>query len=485
MSITSALTTASSGLSASSRGAEVVAGNIANAGTEGYARRELRLGTMSFGLGGAQVRILGVERHSDPIVVADRRVASAASLEGEARAGMYATLEASIGTPGDAGSLSARLAALDGALITAVGQPESLPKLSQVATSAVDVASLMRDVASGIQQQRLRADQAIAADVSTLNASLQQVHELNLQIRSLSGQNRDASGLIDQRARLIDDVSQIIPLREISRDRNEVALYSTSGLVLLDGQPSQLDFVPTPVVGAAMTREGGALSGLAMHDQEVAVDGAFSMIAGGSLAAAFAIRDTLGPEQADALDLLAADLVQRLADPAVDPTADPAVGGLFTDPGPLAPPQVDLGLAGRIQVNAAVDPEQGGALWRIRAGVGAATEGNPGDAGLLNRMVAALSAARVPDGAAADVPARSLTGHASDVISSVSSRRIVEESRASFSAARESSLRQIEAENGVDTDQEIQILLRIEKQYAANARVLSAVDQMLGRLMEL
>jgi len=40
-------------------------------------------------------------------------------------------------------------------------------------------------------------------------------------------------------------------------------------------------------------------------------------------------------------------------------------------------------------------------------------------------------------------------------------------------------------QTGVDTDRELQDLLIIEQAYAANARVLETIDQMMRRLMEI
>ncbi|WP_371808891.1 flagellar basal body rod C-terminal domain-containing protein [Ruegeria sp. HKCCC2111] len=44
---------------------------------------------------------------------------------------------------------------------------------------------------------------------------------------------------------------------------------------------------------------------------------------------------------------------------------------------------------------------------------------------------------------------------------------------------------QIEAEQGVDTDQELQRLMQVEQTYAANARVISVVDELLETLLRL
>ena len=39
--------------------------------------------------------------------------------------------------------------------------------------------------------------------------------------------------------------------------------------------------------------------------------------------------------------------------------------------------------------------------------------------------------------------------------------------------------------DGVDTDDEIQLLLQIEQAYAANARVLVAVDEMINQILRM
>ena len=41
------------------------------------------------------------------------------------------------------------------------------------------------------------------------------------------------------------------------------------------------------------------------------------------------------------------------------------------------------------------------------------------------------------------------------------------------------------APEGVDTDQELQAMMEIERLYAANARVIQAVDAMLDELMRI
>ena len=78
MSITSALSNAISGLNASTRAADLVSANVANALTAGYARRTLELSSRSLAGNGAGVQIDAVRRQVDQGLLSDRRLADAA-----------------------------------------------------------------------------------------------------------------------------------------------------------------------------------------------------------------------------------------------------------------------------------------------------------------------------------------------------------------------------------------------------------------------
>jgi flagellar hook-associated protein 1 len=69
------------------------------------------------------------------------------------------------------------------------------------------------------------------------------------------------------------------------------------------------------------------------------------------------------------------------------------------------------------------------------------------------------------------------------MLSRVSSARTGAEADQSFSAAKYDTLRNDELSQGVDSDQQTQQLLLIEQSYAANAKVISAVDEMLQLLL--
>jgi flagellar hook-associated protein 1 len=306
---------------------------------------------------------------------------------------------------------------------------------------------------------------------------------LNTKVLANVGTGRDASGLMDQRQQVIDAIAAIIPLREVPRDDGKIALFSMGGAMLVDGTAAQLGFTPVGVVTPDMTLASGALSGITLNGQPISIDGQGGLLAGGSLAAHFTLRDTTAPQLQAKLDAIARDLVERFADPALDPTRAPGAPGLFTDLGSAFVPTNESGLAQRLQLNSAVDPAMGGALWKLRDGLGAIVQGAVGGAGLLNDLSTALTAQRSPVSGGFSVGTRSFDTLVADMVSGIAATRLTADGETSFAAAQLDHLRTIELAGGVDTDQEMQTLLLIEQAYAANARVMKASSEMIQVLI--
>lgn len=485
MSVTSALASALTGLTATQRQAEIVSSNVANATTPGYARREVQLGARVLGGTGQGVQVQGVTRQVDIFLQADRRVAQADSGNRDVRAGFLRRMEQIFGQPEDPASLSARVAALDTALLQAASRPESEARLTTAVDAARLLSSSLNRASDAIQEERLRTDTAIATAVRDLNSALAQVQELNTQIRSFSGAGRDVSALMDQRQQMIDGISQLVPLREVKRDFDQVALMTTGGAVLLDGQPARIEFAPVHTIVPEMTQASGGLSGLTINGRPMATAGETSLILGGELAGMFAVRDELAVAGQARLDSLARDLAERFADPALDPSLAPGDPGLFTDNGNVFLAADEVGLSARLSLNARLDPAQGGAVFRLRDGLGAATPGPSGNAALLVALSDRLAQARPLGSSAFPAADRSLAGLTAALLSSVASERLNGETEEAFSAARFAALDELEKAGGVDTDQELQTLLVIEKSYAANAKVIQTVDEMISTLLGL
>jgi flagellar hook-associated protein 1 FlgK len=255
--------------------------------------------------------------------------------------------------------------------------------------------------------------------------------------------------------------------------------------VVLDGTPGEFGFTNAGVVVAGMSQGNATLSGLTLNGRAISTAAQDGEISGGTLAAQFAIRDDLGPASQQKLDAVARDLIERFENSGLDATRVPGSAGLFTDAGNVFAAANEVGLAQRLTVNSAVDPAQGGALWRLRDGLGATSQGAVGNSQLLKDLQTALTLSRTPASGGFISGARSFAGLASDLVSGMATARVVAEDESSFAAARLDTLHQAELELGVDTDQEMQSLLLIEQAYAANAKVISAVGDMLQQLLEI
>ncbi|MCV2879817.1 flagellar hook-associated protein FlgK [Sedimentimonas flavescens] len=484
MGISTSLSNALSGLNAAARMADVVASNTANALTEGYARRELSLSAQSLGGVGAGVQIDGVVRVVNEGVLQDRRLADAAASNATTRVAFLESVEQMIGAPGEAGSLSARLSGLEAAFVQAASQPESEARLATVLDAATKVAGQMNTMSASVGQMRQEADAQIAEQVEALNQALSQIDDLNAQILAQRAAGHDATALMDQRQALVDLVAEIVPIRQVTRDNNQVALFTTGGAVLLEDIPVRVGFSATGAISADMSYENGDLSGLTLNGMAIS-PGDDGVMGGGRLGALFAVRDELAPQAQSRIDAIARDLIERFADPATDPTLASGAAGLFTDGSGSFDPAFEAGLAGRIAVNAAVDPERGGALWRLRDGIGASAPGPVGASGQLTALAEALGRGRVPASGDFGAASRSASGLAAELLSQVSSDRLTAQSIESYSLARQEALTELSLADGVDSDYELQMLLRVEQAYAANAKVIQTVDTLIQQLLGL
>lgn len=500
MSIKGALSNAYTGLSANSRLAEIVSRNVANASTEGYATRSLVLGNRVIVDAGSGVTVNGPVRAGDALLTADRRRADArASVQGDEAATLRAVSDL-LNPQNAADSLAARYADFENALKKLADTPESPTIQASVADAAGVITRSLNAITTDARRVRLEADADIARQVDAVNTALTKIERLNKEIATATATGRDATALIDERERQIEVVNSIVPIRSAPQSDGRVALFSQGGAVLLEGTAQQLGFTATPVITEDMTLASGALSNVTLYGADAAPTAPTNAAAlrGGSLEAAFRARDEAIPAFTAQMDAVARDLIERFQSSGVDPTLLPGDAGLFVDSGPggpafdlIATPGQQTGLASRIGLNAAVDPAQGGALFRLRDGLNAAAPGPAGASAIPRALADAFTALRLPaPPLTADVSGFDAPRDAAGLVAGLASLRegfaVQAENTAAASRGAAATLSDEELSvTAVDTDAELRDLLAIEKSYAANARVLQVVDSLLQQLLEI
>lgn len=478
MSLSASLNNAISGLAVSSRMAEVVSSNLANAQTEGYGRREVMVS--SGRMGGVQID--GIARNVDPVVVGERRLADASLSNSERFVGSLAQVESAIGTADSEYGLSARLAAFETALVSVSSDPASEQRQELAVSRLGEMTEALSDASRKVQTLRQQADADIANDIELLNNSLQQVADLNKSIARARGTGGNVNALIDARQVAVDKIAGIVPVRELERANDGIALMTTNGMVLLDGSPKEFEFEATPTIVADMEFSAGVLGGVTVDGVALDTSNGYGRLAGGSLAASFDLRDSSLTAAQRGLDEIAADLITRFESPTTDPTLGATDPGLLTDNGAKFDVANLAGLANRISVNVQVDPNAGGEVWRIRDGVAATAPGAAGDSTQINNWLDSLAASHSYQIGGSE---RSASGHIANLSSEVASDRLRADEELSFETSRWNLLKEAELADGVDSDQELQQLLLIEQAYAANAKLVQTASSMLRTLMEI
>ena len=483
MTISSAIHSANSGLQITSLKADVVATNVANATTAGYVRRSLIVAENIVGGATAGVQSLGVARSQNEALSAERRTLGSDLSQADLLTSTWNTISNRVGSTVDGAGLFGSFSDFETALSNLVTSPESGADMTAVLEAARSVVSEFNSLSDFAVSLRAKADGEISDGVDIVNSSLEGIRDINAKLAKLDRSSGQAAALIDERGRLLDQISEYLPVQTVQRDSGSIDVLTAEGVYLLQGNNVRtVESTPSSAFGADKTLASGDLSGISVDGISLTPGtSSYGAVSSGMFGALFTLRDTDIPAFSDQLDTLANDLITRLSDDSIDPTKTPGAQGLFVD----SDGSGDPGLAGRLTLNAAVDPAQGGDIWRLRDGVGAATEGPGGNATILQGMLDAITDVR-PINDAGIQGSYSSSELMAQFASIAGQKRVTAESVQSSISSQYTVLADAElSDTGVDIDAQMQDLLLIEQAYAANARVIEIASNMIDRLMEI
>lgn len=483
MSLSSAINTAQSSLSNTSTQTSVVSRNISNASNPDYNRRSAILSTTWYG-----ASVATTQRSQNSALLRE-------GLTGIGQASSQKTLLTglerlqSIYGGNDYESSPASLLADFRDTLSVYGTKPSESTLAESAVAdAMQLAAGLRTASASVQSTRLAADQDIARDVSKLNGLLAEYETANNAIIRGTQSGADINNELDQRDKLLKQISGIVSVSTVTRTGNDMAIYTTDGLTLFEKVPRPVTFVASGGFSAALNGNAIFVDGAPLAAGQGAVT-----TGSGSLQAHLQIRDEYAPMMQNQLDEIARGLVAVFAetDQSATPTL-PDMPGLFTWSGGSVPTAGTLtpGIAATLMVNPAVRTSMAGnpALLRDGGINGAAyvanSTGGASFSALIDSYVQKLDQPMAFDAAANLGSTASLVGFASDSIG------WLEQNRSDATNASETKdayqFRTLEAlsnDTGVSLDEEMSLLLELEQSYKASARLLAAVDEMLRALL--
>jgi flagellar hook-associated protein 1 FlgK len=240
------------------------------------------------------------------------------------------------------------------------------------------------------------------------------------------------------------------------------------------------------------------MSGNAVTVDGVPITGSSSPMAiqSGALAGYANVRDNVAPQYNAQLDQIADGLISAFAESDQTGGTAPTLPGLFTFAGATGVPATSAAtrLAREIEVNANVDPAQGGNVNLLRDG-GIAdptnsaytynTTGAAGYTGRIQQLMSALTSAQSFGGSTGLSTADSLSDYANSSVSWLQSANQQANNQLDYQNALVSSATTaLSNATGVSLDTEMTNMLNIENSYTTTAKLFTTVNSMFTTLLD-
>lgn len=480
---------ARSSLAATAEQIAVTSRNVSQVGNSNATRKQAAVLTGPSG----SVSVARISRNSDALLLDTFLVSNSQAKTGDTIAAALGRLQATNGETDQERSPAALIGKLSDALQRYSASPQSVAAASAAVSAAKTLANGLNVASAATSDLRRQTDADIVASVGHINDLLDKCARLNKEIVDGSRMGRDTTDALDARDGVLKDLSSEIGIRTLQREDGDLAVYTESGVTMLDR-------IARPVTVSSNGPLASGYAGAPVYVDGVAVAGTSRAMAvrSGRIAGLVTVRDQIAPAYEAKLDEIARGLVEAFAehDQSATPVLPPAAG-LFTYPG--APPVpasgvLSDGLAGVISINVNADPSAGGQPIRLRDG-GISIPANPaysynatGSASFgdrIQQLSTELGASRSFDPLAGLGSSATLGGFATATAASLAEQRQSAVSDSNYrNIISDRAAAALSKETGVNLDEEMSHMLDLERSYQASARLLTAIDSLLGTLLD-
>lgn len=381
-------------------------------------------------------------------------------------------LELEFGRPDDQSSISAKLTDLKKSFQAFSTAPENATNAIGLIATADTLSRSFNDLNTLIQDLRVEADGRISDRVTEVNNSLTSLQELNRQIGQKVAAQQSSADLEDQRDQLLLTINKNLSIGSFERTNNKITVSTADGRLMLDDTLIPMSFVATSSLTAATAGQPVQLGGADVTSSITAKEG--------SIAGLLNLRDTVLPEFQVVLDDLAFKVAGSLGTVSVGGVNEDL--NLFTDAAGNVPAAFTAGFSGTIRVRAALlttptdirDPQAGAGYTPL----GAADNALPLAVISLFESQSALSQAAGVN--------NTMEGFSAALIGKVANQKADYDTQLTFQKVFRDGLRdRVENQSGVNTDEELTELIRLEAAYGASARVLNAVQRAFDDLISI
>lgn len=455
------------GLQAQQRALDVTSHNVANANTPGYTRQEALMATtnpypllgMSLPAGAGQlgtgVEVSEIRRLRDLFLDLQYRGENTALGYWEARWDIIQKVEVILNEPSDSG-LSKVFEQFWQSLEDLSKNPESMAARAMVLERGKTLAETFNHLDRQLKSLQSDIDSTIKVRVEEINSFARQIADLNLQIQKLEVGGQRANDLRDRRDLLLDQLSKDIRV-QAREDAFGMVQVSIGGRLLVDG--SRVDELDV---------EGNDGSGF--YRVVWKADRQDVQVTGGAVKGLLDARDGLVQEISKSLDGLVAALAEGFNGVHA---SGYGLGGETGNAFFITNDSKGWFTASNIAVNADLEMD----LGKIAA---ASSSGEPGDGSNALKLAQLLKQEKNDGlgGTTFEDYYQALIGELG--VQGQQAKRMAENQQLLVSQL-DSNRQEV---SGVSLDEEMVNMIRFQHAYAAAARVITAIDEMLGVIIE-
>jgi flagellar hook-associated protein 1 FlgK len=330
MSLNQALATAVSGLRVNQSGMSLVAANVANADTPGYVKKTAVQISTAAGSLGVGVRIAAVNRELDQYIQRQLRVETSGAAYATLRAQFYERLQTVYGVPGSDSALETLYNSFTTSLQALTTSPDSESTRTAVISAAQVLTQQLASMSGDVQALRSDAELGLSDSVARANEAMLRIAAINQQLGASGASDGTSAVLKDQRDAYIDQLTELMDIRVVPTDNNQVNVFTTSGIQLVGTRAAHLDFdAQGTMTPSAEWTDDPSTRTVGTITLSASAGGTVDLIASkafrsGKIASYIEMRDELLPQAQMQLDAVAAALASALSTKTVDSTAAPA-----------------------------------------------------------------------------------------------------------------------------------------------------------------
>ncbi len=244
-----ALNTAITGLRAAQAQLNTISNNVTNATTPGYNRQVLPQSTQLLRETGATVGVLTERtvRVVDLNLQRDLWTQVSATSFQSAKVDYLQQVQNFHGPPDREFSIASRLADLRDSFVALSDIPDDTQALELAVNQAQITANKFNDYADLITTLRNDAQSDIQSSVNKVNGLLEEIVNINIQVRSAENFNHSVAGLQDQRDIAIKSLTEELDISFFERSDGVLVVQTKDGLELAGDVAHRLEFQGTPI----------------------------------------------------------------------------------------------------------------------------------------------------------------------------------------------------------------------------------------------